>query len=251
MIVKPLHHLEQVPGRLLLVGEDEDAQAAVAAGAVVEAPAHIGRAALLAALENERADLASRRLLRLELLMNMALGAVEQERHDGARLGADAQPLGGEELVIGVEALQSRAGVRLALGLRLRCGGGKLLRGGGGLRSPAARDPVLRPRVERDAERLLDQHYEAAALDLAGLDFRDGVTTSADPPAQLGLGPATGNAREAQALMLGHRVGCFGHDGKASKIGESAGSHRRGYARLRRAMDGRKRPWDRLVRFQL
>ena len=70
---------------------------------MVVAAAHIGRAALLAALEDERAHLAGRWPLRLELRVDVALRAVEHERLDGAALAADAQPLGREELVVGVE----------------------------------------------------------------------------------------------------------------------------------------------------
>src|SRR5262249_55039718 len=82
-------------GRLLLVGEDEHLEPAHAARAVIEAPGHVGRAALLAALEDERAHLAGRRALRLEPVVDVALRGVEDERFDRAALASDCQCRGG------------------------------------------------------------------------------------------------------------------------------------------------------------
>src|SRR5207302_6896158 len=96
MALETLDHLEQVPARLLGMAEDEDALAGAATGAMVVAATHVGRAALQAALEDERAHLAGRRLLRLERGVDVALDAVEHQRLDRAALAADAQALGGE-----------------------------------------------------------------------------------------------------------------------------------------------------------
>ena len=64
--LETIDHLEQVLVACLLMGEDEHAQPARVCDAVIEAAAHIGRAALLAALEDERAHLAGLCPLRLE-----------------------------------------------------------------------------------------------------------------------------------------------------------------------------------------
>ena len=56
-------------------------------GATVEAGTDIGRAAKLAAFEDEGSDLAGLAQLRLDLAMEEQLHAVETERLDGACLG--------------------------------------------------------------------------------------------------------------------------------------------------------------------
>src|SRR5262249_2712026 len=94
---------ERVRGRAGWGGEEEAGHAPAGAGARVEAPADVGRAALLPALEDERAHAAERLALRLERGVDVALRAVEDERLDRAALGADAQDFLGEERVILVE----------------------------------------------------------------------------------------------------------------------------------------------------
>src|SRR5439155_7233242 len=89
--VEALDHFEQILRGARLVGEDEGAQAAAAAGAVIEPPADVGRAALLPALEHERADAAEFGALRFEPRVDVPLRAIEYERQGGAALGADAQ----------------------------------------------------------------------------------------------------------------------------------------------------------------
>jgi hypothetical protein len=84
MIMETRNDLEQVLRRLLLMRQDEHALAAVAARAVIETAGDVSRAALLAALEDQRADLADIRALRLELLMDKALRAIERKRRDRA-----------------------------------------------------------------------------------------------------------------------------------------------------------------------
>ena len=253
MLVEALDHLEQVLGRLLLVGEDEHAQAAVAAGAMIEAAAHIGRAALLAALEDERAHLAGRRLLRLEPRVDVALHAVEHERLDGAALAADAQLLGGEEFVVGGEPRLPRALLRRALGLRLAVrrltsrGRGlveqrridgrnrdtKLRQQNGfrrrerdvralrvGDRERAARhhllgdrEPVLQPRVDRDAELDLEQRHVRAVPGEAELDLRERLLGDVDAPGQIALADAERRAHRADQRAVVHRFVGYGHGG--------------------------------------
>jgi hypothetical protein len=60
MRVEAVHHVEQVLGRRILVGENEHPQPAAVNGAVIEAAAHIGAAALLPAFQDERAHPAGR-----------------------------------------------------------------------------------------------------------------------------------------------------------------------------------------------
>jgi hypothetical protein len=101
--MEALDHLEEILRRALLVGEDEGAQPAAAAQAVVEAPADVGRAALLPALEDQRAHAAERLALRFERGMHMVLCPIEEKRAGGAALGADAQDFFGVKCVIRVE----------------------------------------------------------------------------------------------------------------------------------------------------
>jgi len=56
--MEAVDHVEQVLRRLVLVGEDVDAQAPVAAGAMVKTPADVSGAALLATFQDQRAHAA-------------------------------------------------------------------------------------------------------------------------------------------------------------------------------------------------
>ena len=77
--VETLDHLEQVLRGLVLVGQNVDPQPLVAAGAVVIAPADVGRAPLLPALEDQRADAAEACELGFDLFVNILLRPVEDE----------------------------------------------------------------------------------------------------------------------------------------------------------------------------
>src|ERR1700692_943998 len=76
--VEALDDLEQVLRRRLLVGEDEDAHALGVDDAMIETRRHIGRAALLAAFQDQRAHAAGLALLRVEAAVNELLRAVER-----------------------------------------------------------------------------------------------------------------------------------------------------------------------------
>ena len=60
-------------------------------------------------------------MLRLQLRVDVLLDAVEHQRLDGAALAADAQQLGREKPVVGVEPLARRAAARVA-SASPRCG---------------------------------------------------------------------------------------------------------------------------------
>ena len=253
MVLETLDHLEQVPGRLLGMGEDEDALAGGTAGAMVVAAAHVGRAALQAALEDERAHLAGLGLLRLERGVDVALDPVEHQRLDRAALAADAQLLGREQLVVGVKPRLPRALLRLALGLRRavrrltsrgrglveqrridgrdRCpelrqqdrfrrrqGDVRALRIGDRER-PARhhllgdREPVLQPRVDRDAELDLEQRHVGAVPGEAELDLRERLLGDVDAPGQIALADAERRAHRADQRAVVHRFVGYGHGG--------------------------------------
>src|ERR1700692_1443330 len=100
--MEALDDLEQVLRRRLLVSEDEDAHALGVDGAVVEARRHIGRAALLAALEDQRPHAAGLAQLRVEAAVNELLRAVEDQPRERAALGADGED-GGEARQVALE----------------------------------------------------------------------------------------------------------------------------------------------------
>src|SRR5207244_3340359 len=102
-LVKAVDHLEQVLGGLVLVREDEDAQPAVSAAAMIEARADVGGAALLTPLEDQRTHPPGGGALRLQPLVDEALRAVEPQRRDGARLGTDLKVRGREQLEVGIK----------------------------------------------------------------------------------------------------------------------------------------------------
>ena len=189
------------------MAEDEDAQAGSADGAVVIAAADIGRAALLAALENERADFSGRGLLCFELLVDVALRPVEYERHERAALGADAQQLGGEAFVVGIEPDLYRILLHLRLwGFNLNVCGDAARHAFNG------RGPIricgFRPlRVGADAERGEHLRQSLAVSDFAVLDPRDELLAFADLRGQRVAGHILGNARAANVIAPRHRLG--------------------------------------------
>jgi hypothetical protein len=63
---------------------------------------------LLSSLEDQRANLAARRLLGFELHVDVALRAIEDERNDGTLLGADTEMLTREGFEIGIERALTR-----------------------------------------------------------------------------------------------------------------------------------------------
>jgi len=78
---------------------------------VIEAGGDVSRAALLAALEDERADPAARCFLGLELIVDITLYAIETQGQDCALFGADAQMLARKMFEIGIG--KRRASLRL------------------------------------------------------------------------------------------------------------------------------------------
>src|SRR5436309_5729494 len=100
MIVKARDDLEQVLSCLLLMRENEHALAAVAARSMIEAAGDIGRAALLAPLEDQRTDFAGIRVLRLKLLVNEVLRAIQHKWRDRTRFGTDTQMVRGKDQII-------------------------------------------------------------------------------------------------------------------------------------------------------
>src|SRR5215475_3873876 len=85
MVVKAGHDLEQILRGLILMRQDKNAQAPVAADTVIETAGDVGRAPLLAALEDQGPHLSGRGPLRFELLVDETLGAIEYQRRDCAR----------------------------------------------------------------------------------------------------------------------------------------------------------------------
>jgi hypothetical protein len=197
-------------------------------GAVVVAAAHIGGAALLAALEDQRAHLAGAGLLRLERGVDVVLRAIEHERLDRAALHPDAQLLGGEELVVGRQALISRCPALLGLGLRFRRDHASGLPGlctidrpsglhqlriiewrnawrlHHGARLQRGRYEFRRLRLDWQAEQVHDQQYLLAVAVAAELDLRDRPLGEADLAGQLDLAPTAGQPRGAQEPAVHH-----------------------------------------------
>ena len=92
-LVIALDHFEQILCRLILMRENEDTQADVAAGTMIEAGTDIGRTSLLAPLENQCPHFASRGPLRFKSLVDIGLGPIEDQRLDRASLGPDLEVL--------------------------------------------------------------------------------------------------------------------------------------------------------------
>ena len=114
VLEKHIDQLEQGLGRLLFMREDEAVLPAHVGDPVIKAAAHIGRAALLAALEDDRAHPPGLRALLFEQGVDVALRPVEHEPHQlAAALWENPQLLAGEVFVIGGEA---RVGRRLSGG---------------------------------------------------------------------------------------------------------------------------------------
>lgn len=78
----PLYHAEEVVGGVLLVGEDEAADAFGVCGAPVEAATDIGRSALLTAFEQKHPNLAGALYLVLQSTVQIFLRMVEDEGLD-------------------------------------------------------------------------------------------------------------------------------------------------------------------------
>jgi hypothetical protein len=91
MGVESLDHLEQVGRGFHLVSQDERRDAALVGGPVEVPPPDVGRHPLLSALQQQRADAPGALPLRLKSAMDVPLGAVQHEGHNGPRLGPDAQ----------------------------------------------------------------------------------------------------------------------------------------------------------------
>ena len=94
MPVEPIDHREQRIGRRLLVREDEHASAGLEHRLMKEARADVGRNAGLAEFQHQRAHAPGAGLLLLQPLVQIALHAVERERHRGAALGPDLRACG-------------------------------------------------------------------------------------------------------------------------------------------------------------
>ena len=90
-----IDHLAQVLRPRVVMGEDEDPQVLGMRHPTIEAPADIGGAALLAALEDKRPHLPRRGPLRLKLRVDVSLHSVEDEALDRPGFGPDPKALAG------------------------------------------------------------------------------------------------------------------------------------------------------------
>ena len=96
-LVVAFDHFEQILRRLILMRENKDTQADIAAGTMIETGTDIGRTSLLAAFEDQGPHLASRGPLRFKSLVDIGLGPIEDQRLDRASLGPDLEVLRGKE----------------------------------------------------------------------------------------------------------------------------------------------------------
>src|SRR5207244_9430328 len=145
---------------------DEGAKPAAAARAVVVAPADVGRAALLPALQDQRADAAEMFALGFERRMDVVLRAVEEQRSDGAALGADAKNLAGEARIIRIEAL---ARLRVAA------------RGHRGAARRVERGPIRIELAERQVENAGELRQDFRPFQAPLLDRGDGLRRQRRP----------------------------------------------------------------------
>ena len=114
MLVKPIRHIEQVVGSILVVCQNKNLLSPSMRGLMVESGTNICRATLLTGLENEhpRSSAVALRMV-LDLNVQIPLHPVEEQRLDFACLGADLQAASGVVLQV---VAQTQADRTLAIG---------------------------------------------------------------------------------------------------------------------------------------